>query len=169
MNRGFAMLRRFLPHPVLSFVLVAVWVLLFNEISAASIVSGVVLGLVIPLFTRQFWPEAPRIRKPLVIAEYVLIVLYDIVVSNILVAYLILFRRARSLRPRFFAVPLDVRTPEAITVLAGTITMTPGTVSSDLSADGRYLLVHGLDVGDEAETVATIKRRYERRLREMFE
>lgn len=163
------MLQRIVPHPILSLVLLTVWVLLLNEISAASIVSGIVLAMLIPLFTRQFWPDAPRIRRPLVIAEYMLIVLYDIVMANLLVAYLIVFRRARSLRPRFFAVPLEIRTPEAITVLAGTITMTPGTVSSDLSADGRYLLVHGLDVADEAETVATIKRRYERRLREIFE
>jgi multicomponent K+:H+ antiporter subunit E len=169
MNRRAAMLRRYLPHPLVSLVLAAVWVLLFNEISAASVVSGVVLALLIPLFTSQFWPEAPRIRKPLVIAEYVLVVLYDIVAANVLVAYLIVFRRARSLRPRFFAVPLEIRTPEAITVLAGTITMTPGTVSCDLSADGRHLLVHGLDIGDAADAAAAIKRRYEKRLREIFE
>ena len=46
------------------------------------------------------------------------------------------------------------QTPEAIAVLAGTITMTPGTVSADLSADGRALLVHCLDTGDPAATVA---------------
>ena len=66
-------------------------------------------------------------------------------------------------------IPLDVQTPEAIAVLAGTITMTPGTVSSDLSADGRALLVHCLETDDPVGTVATIKRRYERRLLRIFE
>jgi multicomponent K+:H+ antiporter subunit E len=163
------MLRRYLPHPLLSVVLALVWILLLNAVSLLGVVSGIVLGLVIPLFSRQFWPDAPRIRNPLVLAEYILIVLWDIVVANVQVAYLIVFRRADRLRPRFLAIPLELRTPEAITVLAGTITMTPGTVSSDLSADGRWLLVHGFDVGDAEETVATIKRRYERRLREIFE
>ena len=57
----------------------------------------------------------------------------------------------------------------AITVLAGTITMTPGTVSSDVSADGRSLLVHCLHAPEPASVVDEIKQRYERRLKEIFE
>ena len=64
--------------------------------------------------------------------------------------------------------PLALTSPEAITVLAGTITMTPGTVSAELSADGRALLVHGLDVPDPEALVAEIKSRYEARLLEIF-
>jgi multicomponent K+:H+ antiporter subunit E len=66
-------------------------------------------------------------------------------------------------------VPLELTTAEAITVLAGTITLTPGTVSADLSADGRALLVHCLEAPDPEGVVATIKERYERRLLEIFE
>jgi multicomponent K+:H+ antiporter subunit E len=65
-------------------------------------------------------------------------------------------------------VPLELRSPEAITVLAGTITMTPGTVSCDLSADGRSLLVHCLDAPDAEEAVRQMKARYEARLMEIF-
>ena len=54
------------------------------------------------------------------------------------------------------------------TVLAGTITMTPGTVSCDLSADGRSLLVHCLDAPDAEEAVRQMKVRYEARLKEIF-
>jgi len=162
------MLRRYLPHPVLSLVLAAVWILLNNEFTIGALALGVILGVLVPLFTSKFWPESPRIRRPLLIAEYCLLVLWDIVAANIQVAYLIVFRRSASLRPHFFTVPLDIRSPEAIAVLAGTITMTPGTVSSDLSADGRSLLVHGLDVENQEEVVAAIKRRYESRLKEIF-
>jgi multicomponent K+:H+ antiporter subunit E len=66
-------------------------------------------------------------------------------------------------------VPLEIRAPEAITTLASTITLTPGTVSSDLSDDGRSLLVHCLDAPDGDEVVAQIKQRYEARLKEIFE
>jgi len=65
-------------------------------------------------------------------------------------------------------IPLDLRSPEAITVLAGTITMTPGTVSADLSADGRALLVHCLDADHPDAVRDEIKTRYERRLKEIF-
>ena len=65
-------------------------------------------------------------------------------------------------------IPLEIRTPEAITVLAGTITLTPGTVSCDLSECGHALLVHCLHAPDPDSVVLDIKTRYESRLKEIF-
>ncbi|MFZ5783705.1 MAG: Na+/H+ antiporter subunit E [Pseudomonadota bacterium] len=163
------MLRRLLPHPVLTAILAAVWVLLVNELSWAAVAFGLLLGIAISKLTAAYWPDRPRIRHPLAIAAYVAIVLWDIVVSNVQVAYLVLFRRGDSLRSQFVTVPLSLHSPEAIAVLAGTITMTPGTLSADLSADGRALLVHCLETSDPGATVAAIKSRYERRLMRIFE
>lgn len=162
------MLARLLPHPLLTLVLTVVWVLLANEPSAGSVLFGLFLGVVLPLLTRPFWPDRPVIRAPARVVEYGLLVLWDICVANVQVAYLILFKKPEELHSRFLVVPLDTRVPEAIVTLAGTITMTPGTVSCDVSADGRALLVHALDAPDPEEAVATIKRRYERRLLEIF-
>jgi len=66
-------------------------------------------------------------------------------------------------------VPLDVRRPRSISLLAGIVTMTPGTLSAELSDDHRHLLVHGLDVDDPQALVAQIKTRYEAPIRELFE
>lgn len=162
------MLARLLPHPLLTLLLTGVWVLLANGPSAGALVLGLVLGIVLPLLTRPFWPERPVVRAPATVVEYALVVLFDICVANLQVAYLILFKKPAELRSRFVVVPLDARAPEAIVTLAGTITMTPGTVSCDVSADGRALLVHALDAPDPDELVATIKHRYERRLLEIF-
>lgn len=82
-------------------------------------------GVILPLFTAAYWPDRPVIRNWLAAAEFVLIVLYDIVKSNITVALIVLFRPRAGLQPAWVTVPLDLRSPEAITVLAGTITMTP--------------------------------------------
>lgn len=163
------MLRKFLPHPVLTLTLIVVWLMLVNTITLNALVFGAILGILVPLFTAPYWPNAPRLRHPLRIAEYMLIVLWDIVVANVLVARIILFKSNADMRPGWVTIPLDLRTPEAITVLAGTITMTPGTVSSDLSADGRSLLVHCLDAPDTDAVRDQIKSRYERRLKEIFE
>jgi multicomponent K+:H+ antiporter subunit E len=133
-----------------------------------GLVVGLILGSLIPLYTTNFWPTPPRIKSYPKAAAYFFLVMWDIVVANVLVAYWILFWKNDQLQPKFFTVPLDIRVPEGIATLAGTITMTPGTVSSDLSADGKALLVHGLHVPDEAETIATIKSRYEARLLEIF-
>ncbi len=162
------MLARLLPHPLLTLLLTLVWILLVNGPSAGSLLMGLGLGIVLPLLTRSFWPDRPVVRAPLRVVEYGLVVLWDICVANVQVAYLVLFKRPEELRSRFLVVPLDTRIPEAIVTLAGTITMTPGTVSCDISADGRSLLVHALDAPDPEAVVATIKQRYERRLLEIF-
>ncbi|GGE18945.1 multisubunit potassium/proton antiporter, PhaE subunit [Gemmobacter megaterium] len=162
------MLRKLFPHPWLTLTLVLVWVALANTISLGGIVMGLILGIVIPAITAAYWPDSPRIRAPLKIVEFVLIVLWDIVKSNFIVARIVLFMPRDKLRPAWIVVPLDLRQPEAITVLAGTITMTPGTVSADVSADGRSLLVHCLHAPDSAGVVADIKARYESRLKEIF-
>ena len=88
--------------------------------------------------------------------------------ANFQVAWIILFRRNRDLRSRWLVIPTELRSPEAITTLAATISLTPGTVSADISADGHALLVHILDVDDPEAEVARIKHRYERRLMRIF-
>lgn len=157
-----------LARAVMAAALALIWVLLINDFSLGTILFGLILGALVPLLTRPFWPQAPRIRRFDRLLFYILLALGDIVVANLQVAYLILFKRNRDLQPAFIAVPLELRAPEAIAVLAGTITLTPGTVSCDLSADGHSLLVHGLNVTDEKAAVAEIKRRYEVRLLEIF-
>jgi multicomponent K+:H+ antiporter subunit E len=157
-----------LPHPLLTLLLTTFWVVLLNQVSMGGIVVGLAVGILIPLYTTNFWPTPPSVKSYPKAVSYTLLVLWDIIVANFQVAYWILFLRNDQLQPRFITIPLDIRTPEAIATLAGTITLTPGTVSADLSADGRALLVHGLNVPDEAEAVAGIKDRYETRLKEIF-
>lgn len=163
------MISRIFPHPLLTLTLIIVWQMLVNYVSLGTLVFGLILGTVIPLITAAYWPDRPRLKKPAMIVEFVLVVLWDIVVANVVVAMTILFTRNSAMRPTWVTVPLDLRTPEAITVLAGTITMTPGTVSSDIAADGRSILVHCLNATDPDAVVAEIKHRYERRLKEIFE
>lgn len=161
--------RGWLPHPLLSASLVLVWLLLQNSLDLGNLLLGLVLGLGIPLWTRVLWPKRLRVRSWVAVLRYSVMVIGDIVLANIDVARLILFRRVSELRTRWVSVPLELSSPEAITVLAGTVTMTPGTVSCDLSADGRYLLVHCLDAPDTEQIVREIKTRYEARLKEIFE
>lgn len=161
-------MRHLLPHPALSGMLLMVWVLMANNVALGGIVLGAIFAVVLPKFTQPFWPDRPRMRFGRALLGYLAIVIVDILVANFQVAWLILFRRNRDLRARWLVVPIDLTTPEAITVLAGTISLTPGTVSSDVSADGRHLLVHALDVGNPADEIARIKARYEARLQQVF-
>jgi multicomponent K+:H+ antiporter subunit E len=159
---------KWLPHPLMSLSLLVIWLLLQNEISVGHVVLGAAFAVLIPLFTASFWTEPVTIRAWLTGIRFGLIVLWDIVVANVQVAGLILFRRPRSLTPAFLVIPLDTQSPYAIAILAGTITMTPGTVSADLDPEGRHLLVHGLSVDDPDAMIATIKQRYEAPLKQIF-
>ena len=163
------MASRILPHPLLSLVLVATWLLLVNSVSVNSLVFAAIMAVLIPLATRAYWPGIPRVKRPLKVLADGFLVLYDIVKANIDVAMIVLFKPSRALRPAWISVPLDLRSPEAITALAATVTLTPGTVSSDLSDDGHSLLVHCLHAPDPDQVRADIKSRYERRLKEIFE
>lgn len=163
------MMTRIIPHPLLTLLLIVVWQMLVNKVTAGSLLLGLVFGLLIPILTAAYWPDRPKLKRPLKFASFAAIVLWDICVANLVVARIILFRRNAELRSQWISVPLDLTSPEAITVLAGTITMTPGTVSSDISACGRALLVHCLDAEDPQAVREQIKTRYERRLKEIFE
>ena len=162
------MIRRILPHPILSLVVALVWMLLVNRFAWGSLVFAAVLGLVVPVVTAPYWPDRARIGSPLRILGYAAIVVHDIVKANIDVARIVLFKPKADLRPCWLVVPLDLTAPEAIAVLMGTITLTPGTVSCDLAEDGSALLVHALHAPDPAATVDEIKTRYEARLKEIF-
>lgn len=157
-----------LPHPILTLALTLVWMLLVNDLSAGQILLGLVLGWIIPVFTLRFWPERVRMRHPLTLFRFLMVLLYDILVANFNVAFLIL-RGPKPLAPGFVVVPLDLSSELGISLLANTISLTPGTVSSWLSPDRRSLVVHGLDVEDPAALIETIKRRYEAPLMEVFE
>ncbi|AHD00529.1 Na+/H+ antiporter subunit E [Leisingera methylohalidivorans] len=163
------LVRRLFPHPLLTLLLTLTWLLLVNSWSLNSLVFGLMLGVLIPFVTQPYWPNRPLLRRPLKIAEYILVVLLDIVQANIIVARIVLFKPNADRRPNWITIPLDLKTPEAITALAGTITMTPGTLSADVSDEGHALLVHCLDAPNPDAVRDEIKQRYERRLMEIFE
>lgn len=156
------------PHPFLTFLMTVVWILLQNDFSAGMAVFGLILGIVIPRATAIWWPDRPVEFRMFRMITYVILVVWDIVVANVQVAWIVLTRSNAKLRPAWIIIPLDLRQPEAITVLAGTITLTPGTVSADLSNTGHCLLVHALDAPDPDAVRDEIKSRYEARLKEIF-
>lgn len=162
------MFKRVFPHPMLSLLLLIVWVMLVNKVTLGNLLLGLIIGIALPIMTAAYWPGRPLIKSPLRVVSYTLIVLWDIVVANVQVAMIILFKRRADIHSKWVVVPLDLTSPEAITVLAGTITMTPGTVTALLSADARSLLVHCLHTDDPDAVVAEIKSRYEARLMEIF-
>lgn len=163
------MLRRLFPHPLLSGLLFLTWMLLVNQFKIGSLVMALILAIIIPLLTAPYWPNRPSLKQLPAFASYLLLVMWDILVANVQVAKIILFMPGDKIRSAWIPVPIDLKTPEAITMLAGTITMTPGTVTADMSACGRVLLIHSLHAPDPDAIRDDIKSRYEARLKRIFE
>lgn len=162
------MSRRLLPHPLLSAALLITWLLLANHFSAGQLLLGAALGWALPLLLRRLLGPALRPRRGLALLRLLGRVLIDIAAANLQVARLVLGSNAR-LRPQFVELPLALHSDFGIAVLASTISLTPGTVSAELSADRRHLLIHALHVDDAQALIDHIKLRYERPLREIFE
>jgi multicomponent K+:H+ antiporter subunit E len=161
--------RRLFPHPYLSLTLIVLWFLLVNQWKVGSLVMATFLGTVIPLLTSAWWPDRARVKRPFGLAAYSILVLWDVIVANFQVARIVLFMPRDKIQSNWIAVPLDLHSPEAISLLAGTITMTPGTLTADMSACGRALLVHALHAPDPDAVRDDIKARYEARLKRIFE
>jgi len=160
-------MKRLLPYPSLTLVLWLTWLLL-NGFSVGHALLGLILAVVLPLGTRPFWPQVPLVRDRMGLLRFVLRVAKDILIANMSVAVKVL-GPVKDLQPGFVEVPLDLRDRFAITVLTSTVSLTPGTVSADVSEDRTRLLVHALHVEDPAALVAEIKQRYEGPIKEIFE
>lgn len=161
-------MKRLLPHPVMTPILTMIWLLLVNSITLGHVVLGILLGWAIPLFTLRFWPDKVTIFKPFQLVKFTVLVIYDILIANLIVARLIL-SNPRKLKPTFIIVPLALKSDIAISLLTNVISLTPGTVSSLLSEDCSQLIVHVLNTDNADDLIATIKTRYETPLKEIFE
>jgi len=157
-----------LPHPILSALLALAWLLLQQSVALPQLITAALLGWGLPRLLRGFLGEATRVYAWATVLRLAAVVLWDILVANFTVARLVLWPSARP-QPTWLVVPLDLRHPTAITLLATVITTTPGTVSCIVDASRRQILVHALDGSDAAGQVRQIKQRYEQPLKEIFE
>jgi multicomponent K+:H+ antiporter subunit E len=160
--------KRLIPSPLLSTGLFVLWMLLAQSTSAGMLALGLVLAIFWPAATTALRPTPVRVRKPATMLRLFGRVVLAMLRANAEVARLVLTRSSRDIPSGFVSVPLDLRNPNGLAVLAMIVTFTPGTAWVQLSADGRRLLLHVLAVDDEAALVAVVKQRYERPLMEIF-
>lgn len=156
-----------LPHPLLSLLLLSIWLLMNDSLAPGQVLLGATLGLLIPLFTKRFWPHTANFRRPVLALRLIGVVLWDIVVANFAVSRIVLGPRD-AIKPAFVRIPLDVQGDFAVTALASVISLTPGTVTAEVDAERRHLLVHALSEEDPDRLIQRIKARYEAPIKEIF-
>ena len=160
-------MRYVLPHPIASLLLAGFWLVLVNRLSVGHAALAMVLGVTLPLITARFALVWPPIRRVGTAIELAALFVYDLLVANLVVAAYVLGLRG-PIRPAFVEVPLESASDDVGTLLAGMVTLTPGTVSVDIDRVRRVLLVHALVSEDPARIAGEIKTRYEARLKEIY-
>lgn len=160
------MIRCLFPMPFHAVILILVWLFL-NDFSIGHLVLGFILSIGICRLVAPMSDDHPRVKKPFRALRYLLIVLWDILLSNFEVAVRVLSPNS-SLCPGVVALPLELEGELPLSILASTISLTPGTVSIDFSEDMKWLYIHVLHMKTEEEVVESIKQRYEAELMEIF-
>jgi multicomponent K+:H+ antiporter subunit E len=160
---------RWLPFPLLFALLLAMWLLLNQTLAPAHVLFGSVLALCLAWAMAALREDRVSIRHPGVIVRLACVVLADVVRSNLAVARIIFSPGLRKAPSGFVEIPLELRDRYGLAVLACIITATPGTLWVEFDAATGLLTIHVLDLADRQAWIDTIKGRYERRLREIFE
>ena len=151
---------------VLNLFLALGWALVTGSFTAWTFVVGFALGYLALWIVRPLYGPTGYFERFWLLLRLIGYFLYELVLSSLSVAWDSISPRHRS-RPGIVAIPLDVRSDVEILVLANLVSLTPGTLSLEVSEDRRTLYVHAMFVEDAESVRARIKGGIERRLLEM--
>lgn len=153
-------------HPVLSLLLAVSWLALSRSVEPVHLLSAALIGLIVPRLLRGLLHVGSPIRWSPAL-RLTLVVTWDIVMSNITVAKLVLGPMSLP-QPAWLRVPLACEHHRVNALFASIITMTPGTVSAVVDEQARCIWVHALNCDDAQAMVADMKARYEAPLLTIF-
>lgn len=160
---------RLFPYPLLTIALTIMWLLLQQSAGLGHVLLGFVVAFAASHAMARLQPNQPRIRRPDLILKLLAEVTVDILRSNIAVTRIVIAGERRKTRAGFIKMPLELKDPAGLAVLSCIITATPGSAWLEYSPAESTVLIHVLDLIDEAEWIDTIKRRYESLLVEIFQ
>lgn len=155
-------------NPFLINILLGIsWMLLVGEVSASTFSSGLVISYGLLWLSKPAWGETRYFEKLPRVITFIFYFLKELIIANMKVAFDIVTPKD-YMKPGIIAFPLDVESDIEITLFANLVTLTPGTLSLDVSADKRILYVHALYVEDADQFRHELKNGLEKRLLEIL-
>lgn len=154
--------------PLTNIVLTLVWAGLLGSVNAETLISGFLISYAILFVVARGHPQHSAYfgKVPKVVA-FVVYYLWELVQSNVIIAFDILTPR-NYMKPGVIAIPLKASTDLELALLSNLITMTPGTLSLDISDDRKTLYVHAMYIDDPEDVRADITNNLERRVLEIL-
>ena len=152
---------------LLNILLAIAWMLLSGEVTAENFIEGLIIGYLILWISKSALGVTSYFRKIPKAIGFFFYFVKELIVANLKVAFDIVTPKD-YMQPGIVAVPLDAETDMEITLLANLITLTPGTLSLDVSKDKKVLYIHTLYFDDTEKFIAEIKNGMEKRLLEVM-
>lgn len=160
-------MRRLLPHPILAGFLLLLWLVLQQSAGLGHILFGGMIAVAVSMAASAIIPERIVIRRPLKFIQLIAVAGLDIIRSNLAVMS-VLFHPRPSPTAGFIEMDLTLKNPFALAILAVILTATPGSAWLEYDRERSTVLIHVFDLVDEDAWVATVKKRYESLLLEIF-
>lgn len=148
-------------------LLAFVWAAAGGEISLGSVVVGFGVGYAVLFVCRRVFVDDSYFARLPRVAGFGLFVAREIVWASLRISFDVLTPRHRS-RPGVVAIPLDAETDAEITLLANVVSLTPGTLTLDVSDDRKTLYVHAMFIDDAEALRREIKEGFETRVLELL-
>lgn len=152
---------------LVNILLALIWAAVTGSFTLANLVFGFLLGALTLYLIREQVGSLGYFRRGFKLASLILLFIYELVLSAVRVALLVLSPRM-SLKPGIFSYPLQVDRDFEITLLANMITLTPGTLSVDVSEDRKVLYIHAIHCLDPDTLRRDISEGFERKIMETF-
>ncbi|MGF1659179.1 MAG: Na+/H+ antiporter subunit E [Rubrimonas sp.] len=152
----------------LNLMIALAWGVASGDFSASNLLLGFVAGFIALYAFDAVKGDHSYHRRTLAALGLALYFTYDLVASSVQVAWAVLFP-SRAIQPRFVEVELDAESDVAIMLIANLTSLTPGTLSVDVSADRRRLLIHAMFADDPQGVIDGVKRGLEPRVRRVVE
>ena len=149
----------------INLVLAVVWAALTGEFTLATFLVGFVVGYVTLWAMQPLFPASRYCAKMVGLVRLAIFFLWELLVSSLKVAWSVV-TPLRYSKPGIISMPLDEMSDTELTVLGNLISLTPGSLSLDISEDRRHLVVHAMFIEDPEDFRREIKKGMEHRVRE---
>ena len=146
-----------MPLATLALTIATIWLLMRGDASPGNFFVGLLLAFILIFFLRRTYGQERAFRRWWDIVRFIFHFSWELIIANFQVLRIVLSPRLH-IRPGIIAFKTECKTPLSITSLANSITLTPGTLSVDISEDDSTIFVHTLDFDDSDNVRASIRR-----------
>lgn len=153
---------------LLNLLLALAWALMSGSLTSESFLMGFVVGYILLWLLSGARGPTRYFKRVVQALGLLLFFVKELAKANVRVAYEVITPTLYA-RPGVVAVPLDIQSDGAITLLANLVTLTPGTLCLDVSTDRRVMYIHTMYVDDVEKFRREIKQGFERRIQELME